>query len=104
MSFETVTILHQGEVEHRDSGGGGGKIGPGDVQWMTAASGVVHEEFHGREYAARGGEFGTRPVDFGQHLSCTRFSALRGLRRFAQFHLGRAQLPPGVRQRAGRCR
>ena len=55
--FETVTIVYAGEVEHRDSGGGGGKIGPGDVQWMTAASGVVHEEFHGREYAARGGEF-----------------------------------------------
>lgn len=55
--FETVTIVYAGEVEHRDSGGGGGKIGPGDVQWMTAASGVVHEEFHGREYAVRGGEF-----------------------------------------------
>jgi redox-sensitive bicupin YhaK (pirin superfamily) len=44
--FETVTILYSGEVEHRDSGGGGGKIGPGDVQWMTAGSGVVHEEMH----------------------------------------------------------
>jgi hypothetical protein len=55
--FETVTIVYAGEVEHRDSSGGGGKIGPGDVQWMTAASGVVHEEFHGREFARRGGEF-----------------------------------------------
>jgi redox-sensitive bicupin YhaK (pirin superfamily) len=55
--FETVTIVYAGEVEHRDSSGGGGKIGPGDVQWMTAASGVVHEEFHGREFAARGGLF-----------------------------------------------
>jgi redox-sensitive bicupin YhaK (pirin superfamily) len=55
--FETVTIIYDGEVEHRDSGGGGGRIGPGDVQWMTAASGVVHEEFHGREYAKRGGPF-----------------------------------------------
>ena len=54
--FETVTIVYQGEVEHRDSSGGGG-IGPGDVQWMTAASGIVHEEFHGREYARRGGLF-----------------------------------------------
>ena len=55
--FETVTIVFQGEVEHRDSSGGGGTIGPGDVQWMTAASGVVHEEFHGREFARRGGMF-----------------------------------------------
>ena len=55
--FETVTIVYDGEVEHRDSAGGGGKIGPGDVQWMTAASGIVHEEFHGREYARRGGPF-----------------------------------------------
>jgi redox-sensitive bicupin YhaK (pirin superfamily) len=55
--FETVTIVYDGEVEHRDSTGGGGIIGPGDVQWMTAASGIVHEEFHGREYARRGGPF-----------------------------------------------
>ena len=55
--FETVTIVYSGEVEHRDSSGGGGHIGPGDVQWMTAASGLVHEEFHGKEYAKRGGLF-----------------------------------------------
>jgi len=53
--FETVTIVYSGEVEHRDSSGGGGKIGPGDVQWMTAASGLVHEEFHSRDFARRGG-------------------------------------------------
>jgi quercetin 2,3-dioxygenase len=53
--FETVTIVYSGEVEHRDSSGGGGKIGPGDVQWMTAASGIVHEEFHGRDFAQQGG-------------------------------------------------
>jgi redox-sensitive bicupin YhaK (pirin superfamily) len=55
--FETVTIVYSGEVEHRDSSGGGGKIGPGDVQWMTAGSGIIHEEFHGREFARRGGMF-----------------------------------------------
>ncbi len=55
--FETVTIVYSGEVEHRDSSGGGGSIGPGDVQWMTAASGLVHEEFHGRNFAQRGGLF-----------------------------------------------
>src|SRR5512132_4141990 len=53
--FETVTIVYQGEVEHRDSTGNKGRIGPGDVQWMTAASGIVHEEMHGREFTAKGG-------------------------------------------------
>ncbi|KLU02092.1 Pirin [Rhodopirellula islandica] len=53
--FETVTLLYQGELEHRDSSGSQGTIGPGDVQWMTAASGVVHEEFHSRRFARAGG-------------------------------------------------
>ena len=53
--FETVTIVYEGEVEHRDSTGAGGKIGPGDVQWMTAASGILHEEFHSREFTRSGG-------------------------------------------------
>ncbi|MGH7600745.1 MAG: pirin family protein [bacterium] len=55
--FETVTIVYQGELEHRDSTGNHGRIGPGDVQWMTAASGIVHEEKHAREFAERGGMF-----------------------------------------------
>lgn len=53
--FETVTIVYEGEVEHRDSTGSGGRIGPGDVQWMTAASGILHEEFHSREFTRSGG-------------------------------------------------
>ncbi|AVU76285.1 pirin family protein [Pseudomonas rhizophila] len=53
--FETVTIVYQGELEHRDSTGSGGKIGPGDVQWMTAASGIIHEEFHSEDFARQGG-------------------------------------------------
>lgn len=53
--FETVTIVYQGEVEHRDSTGGGGRIGPGDVQWMTAASGILHEEFHSEQFSRSGG-------------------------------------------------
>ncbi len=53
--FETVTIVYQGEVEHRDSTGGGGRIGPGDVQWMTAGAGILHEEFHSADFARRGG-------------------------------------------------
>ncbi len=55
--FETVTIVYSGEVEHHDSAGGGGVIGPGDVQWMTAASGLVHEELHGKEFSKTGGVF-----------------------------------------------
>jgi hypothetical protein len=55
--FETVTIVYEGEVEHRDSTGAGGTIGPGDVQWMTAASGILHEEYHSPTFAAKGGYF-----------------------------------------------
>lgn len=53
--FETVTIVYQGELEHGDSSGSRGSIGPGDVQWMTAASGVVHEEFHSERFMRDGG-------------------------------------------------
>lgn len=53
--FETVTLVYQGEVEHRDSTGAGGIIGPGDVQWMTAGSGIVHQEFHSQAFAKAGG-------------------------------------------------
>jgi redox-sensitive bicupin YhaK (pirin superfamily) len=55
--FETVTIAWQGAVEHHDSAGGGGVIGPGDVQWMTAGAGILHKEFHERGYAREGGPF-----------------------------------------------
>ena len=53
--FETVTIMYHGKVAHRDSTGSGGVIGPGDVQWMTADSGIVHEELHEEEFAKQGG-------------------------------------------------
>jgi quercetin 2,3-dioxygenase len=55
--FETVTIAFEGSVAHHDSAGGGGVIGPGDAQWMTAASGVLHKEYHEAEWARRGGTF-----------------------------------------------
>ena len=55
--FETVTIAYQGSVSHRDSAGNSGTIYPGDVQWMTAASGVVHEEMHAKEFSEKGGTF-----------------------------------------------
>lgn len=54
--FETVTVVYSGEVEHRDSTGRGGVIGPGDVQWMTAGAGILHEEFHSAEFTRTGGE------------------------------------------------
>ena len=55
--FETVTIAYQGKVEHHDSAGGGGVIDEGDVQWMTAAKGVLHKEYHEREWSKKGGIF-----------------------------------------------
>ena len=55
--IETVTFAYQGEVEHRDSSGGGGIIKPGDVQWMTAGKGIVHDEFHSEDFSKKGGVF-----------------------------------------------
>jgi quercetin 2,3-dioxygenase len=55
--FETVTIVYEGAVEHHDSAGNGGVIGPGDVQWMTAAGGILHEEYHSSAFARTGGPF-----------------------------------------------
>lgn len=54
--FETVTIVYKGEVAHRDSTGKGGVIGPGDVQWMTAGAGILHEEFHSEAFTRSGGQ------------------------------------------------
>ncbi len=55
--FETVTIAYKGKVAHHDSSGGGGIIGEGDVQWMTAAKGVLHKEYHEEEWSKTGGDF-----------------------------------------------
>jgi redox-sensitive bicupin YhaK (pirin superfamily) len=55
--FETVTIVYEGQVEHKDSAGNGGVIGPGDVQWMTAGGGILHEEYHAPAFAKTGGPF-----------------------------------------------
>ena len=55
--FETVTIVYDGEVEHHDSAGNGGIIGPGDVQWMTAAGGIIHQEYHSEAFCKTGGPF-----------------------------------------------
>ena len=55
--FETVTIAYRGKVAHHDSRGGGGVIGEGDVQWMTAGSGLLHKEYHEEQFNREGGEF-----------------------------------------------
>jgi redox-sensitive bicupin YhaK (pirin superfamily) len=53
--FETVTIVFEGELAHKDSAGNGGTIGPGDVQWMTAGAGILHEEMHSKQFTQQGG-------------------------------------------------
>jgi quercetin 2,3-dioxygenase len=55
--FETVTVVFDGEVDHEDTAGNGGRVGPGDVQWMTAGSGLLHKELHSPEFTRRGGKF-----------------------------------------------
>jgi len=55
--FETVTLVLAGEVDHQDTAGNGGRIGPGEVQWMTAGSGLLHKEMHSPEFTRRGGKF-----------------------------------------------
>ncbi len=55
--FETVTVVLDGEVDHEDTAGNGGRIGPGDVQWMTAGAGLLHKEMHSPEFTRRGGRF-----------------------------------------------
>jgi redox-sensitive bicupin YhaK (pirin superfamily) len=55
--FETVTVVLDGEVDHQDTAGNGGRIGAGDVQWMTAGSGLLHKEMHSAEFTRRGGRF-----------------------------------------------
>lgn len=78
--FETVTIVFQGELEHRDSSGSHGTIGSGDVQWMTAASGVVHEEFHSERFTREGGtlEMAQLWVNLpaGQKMAAPRYQGL----------------------------
>src|SRR3546814_352580 len=67
--FETVTIVYDGEVSHRDSSGGGGTIGTGDVQWMTAAGGIIHEEYHSEGFSRSGGPFRMVQLRSEEHTS-----------------------------------
>jgi redox-sensitive bicupin YhaK (pirin superfamily) len=85
--FETVTVAYQGELEHRDSSGGGGKIGAGDVQWMTAGKGIVHEEFHSQDFTRTGGTL--QMVQLWINLRAKNKSAPAGYQT-----LLKAQIPP----------
>jgi quercetin 2,3-dioxygenase len=92
--FETVTIVYSGEVEHRDSAGGGGIIVPGDVQWMTAASGLVHEEFHGTDYAKRGGPF--EMIQLWVNLAAKDKKAPPAYQSISNTDIPRVELPSGA--------
>lgn len=92
--FETVTIAYAGEVAHRDSAGGGGLIGPGDVQWMTAASGVVHEEMHGPEFAKKGGAF--EMVQLWVNLPAKDKMGTPGYQGIKDADIPRVELPEGA--------
>src|SRR5260221_13808556 len=89
--FETVTIAYQGEIEHRDSSGGGGKIGPGDVQWMTAGKGIVHDEFHSRDFSRKGGTF--QMVQLWVNLRAKDKSAKPGSQTLLKAHIPVVTLP-----------
>lgn len=96
--FETVTIVYDGEVEHRDSTGQGGVIGPGDVQWMTAAGGILHEEFHSQGFTRTGGPF--RMVQLWVNLPAKDKMTAAGYQSILNADIPSVDLPDG----AGRVR
>jgi quercetin 2,3-dioxygenase len=96
--FETVTVAYQGELEHRDSSGGGGRIGAGDVQWMTAGNGIVHEEFHSQDFTRRGGTL--QMVQLWVNLRARDKSAKAGYQTLLKAQIPNVELP----QEAGSVR
>jgi redox-sensitive bicupin YhaK (pirin superfamily) len=92
--FETVTFAFQGSVAHHDSAGGGGVIGPGDVQWMTAASGILHKEYHEESYARRGGPF--QMVQLWVNLPSAHKMAAPRYQPIASEQMGVVELPGGA--------
>lgn len=102
--FETVTVAYQGELEHRDSSGGGGKIGAGDVQWMTAGKGIVHEEFHSADFTRNGGTL--QMVQLWVNLRAQDKSAKPGYQTLLKSQIPNVSLPQDagtVRVIAGEC-
>lgn len=92
--FETVTIVYEGEVAHRDSTGAGGSIGPGDVQWMTAASGILHEEFHSPTFTRAGGTL--EMVQLWVNLPAQHKMAAPGYQNLLNQDIPTAALPQGA--------
>ena len=92
--FETVTVAYQGELEHRDSSGGGGKIGAGDVQWMTAGNGIVHEEFHSQDFTRKGGSL--QMVQLWVNLRAKDKSAKPGYQTLLKAQIPTVDLPHGA--------
>src|SRR5690606_32198876 len=92
--FETVTIVYDGQVEHRDSAGNGGIIGPGDVQWMTAAGGIIHEEYHAPAFAKTGGPF--RMVQLWVNLPARDKMAPAGYQGITSADIPMVNLPEGA--------
>jgi quercetin 2,3-dioxygenase len=91
--FETVTIAYKGKVAHQDSGGGGGVIGEGDVQWMTAASGVLHKEYHEENFSREGGDF--QMVQLWVNLPAKDKMSPPKYQGIANEQIGRYELPDG---------
>ncbi len=89
--FETVTVAYQGELEHRDSSGGGGKIGAGDVQWMTAGNGIVHQEFHSQDFTRKGGTM--QMVQLWVNLRAKDKSAKAGYQTLLKAQIPTVELP-----------
>lgn len=96
--FETVTIVYEGEVEHGDSTGRGGVIRQGDVQWMTAGSGILHKEIHSHDFTARGGAF--EMVQLWVNLPARDKSAAPGYQGITDAQIPAVELP----EDAGRVR
>ena len=92
--FETVTIVYKGEVSHRDSTGQGGTIGPGDVQWMTAGAGILHEEFHSEAFTRDGGEF--EMVQLWVNLPARDKMATPGYQAIVDAQIPSVRLPEGA--------
>jgi redox-sensitive bicupin YhaK (pirin superfamily) len=92
--FETVTIVYDGEVEHRDSTGNGGIIGPGDVQWMTAGGGIIHEEYHSPAFAKSGGPF--RMIQLWVNLPAKDKMAPAAYQGIVSADIPRVDLPEGA--------
>lgn len=92
--FETVTIVYAGEVAHQDSTGAGGVIGPGDVQWMTAGAGIIHEEFHSPEFTRTGGPL--EMVQLWVNLPARDKRATPGYQHLAKTDIPVVELPGGT--------